>query len=109
MGSDPERRRKKSRLTEFLPRQPRNNFFGVLGILQNHGVQISAKRGFDCRYKFSVHIDLRDEGTDNRVAKTFGIIKSFQDGLRTLGESFAFGVELAQNFEARSLFREGAL
>ena len=109
MRRSAELRNEKRSLPKFLFRQSRNDFFGALRVVQYHRVQISAERGFDCRNKFGFDIDLGDERTDDRGTIARGIVQAFEHGLRTLGESFTFGVELTQNLKTRSLFGESTL
>src|SRR5262249_27738743 len=98
-----------SSLPKFLLGEPGDNIFGALCVLRDNRVQISAERGFDRRNKFWIDIDLSNERADDRSTIALGVVQTFEDSLRPLSESFAFGIQLAQNFQTRLLFRERPL
>ena len=78
-------------------------------VLQDDGVQVAAQRRFDRRNEFLIDFDQRSERAGQRRQDALRIIESVQNRLRTFGQSFALGVELLQNLEARLPFRERAV
>ena len=76
---------------------------------EDSAVEISAKTDFHGGDEFPLDLELRDERTSDRGTKTLRAIHSLKDCLRTLGQTFAFFIELTQNFESRSLFRQRPL
>ena len=71
-------------------------------------MQISTQGSFDCRDKFWIDIEIRNQGSRQSRLDPRGIIKALEHGLRTLGETFTFFVKLTQNFQARFFFRQSA-
>ena len=72
-------------------------------------MQITAQRGFDGLNEFWIDVELRDQRTGNRVPEFFGIVDALEQSLRTFGESFTLFVQLTQDVQARSFFRECAM
>ena len=102
-------RNEKRRLSELLFGEGCDDFRGDLGILQNNRVQIPPERRFNCGHEFRNDIELGDERAGQGGLNSFRIVQTFQYGLRTLGEAFAFFIELLQNFKARFFFGERPL
>ncbi len=72
-------------------------------------MQIPPERGFNGGGKFWIDIDPGHERAKNGGLKSFRIVETFENSLRTLGETFALLVELLQHFESRFFFGECAL
>ena len=76
--------------------------------MQNDRLQISTQGSFNRGNKFWIDLELCDKGASQRRMNSRRIIESSEHGLRTLSEAFTLFVELAQNFETRFLFCQGA-
>ena len=76
------------------------NFRGTIGIAQDDSMQIPAERRFQGGNKFGLNVEARDQRARNRGPQPFGIVKSLQDGLRSLLQTVAFLCHLAEDFES---------
>ena len=72
-------------------------------------MQVPAERGFNRGGKFWIDIELGHERAEDRGLKSFRIVETFQNGLRTLREAFALLVQLLEHIEARFFFGQRSL
>ena len=90
-------------LTQLLFIQIRNDFRCARVVAQNQRMQISAQRSFDRRDEFMRNVEL-----GRQRASKFKLF-TLQQRLRTLRQSFAFLIELTQNFVTRFFFGDGSV
>ena len=74
------------------------------GILQHDRVHVATEGGFERRDVLAVDIEVGNERAGERRSDALGIVQSLQDRLRTLGQAFAFFIQLPQNLEPRLFF-----